>query len=116
MRKLFLAVAILTTACGPFHRGPSGGATVVFNNQTTDQADVYATSGLEPIRIGTVFGGQTSSLNVPATVVGSGSMSIIAHLLAGPNISSGSFTIGAGQTAEIRLPSDKRNLVITAVH
>ena len=118
MRKLFLAITILSTACGPFHRGSSGESTVIFNNQTTDQADIYAsTSGADPIRIGTVFSGQTSRMTVPATIVGSaGLVTITARLLAGPRVSTGPFSFGSNQTAELRLPSDMKLIVVTAVH
>jgi len=112
-----IAALAIAVACGPFHRGPSGEATVVFNNQTTDQADIYAsTSGADPIRIGTVFSGQTTRMSVPATIVGQANLvTITAHLLAGPNVSSGPFSFGSGQTAEMRLPSDKHLIVVTAV-
>ena len=118
MRALILALATLSMACGPFHRGPSTGATLVFNNQSIDQADIYATTGAsDPVRIGTVLAGQTATINVPATYVASGSqVNIRAHLLAGPNVSTGLFSLGAGQTAELRLPPDARNIIIVSIH
>src|SRR5690348_1180916 len=43
-------------ACGPLHRGngPTQTATVIFSNESIDQADVYAVvSGSQAVRIGT---------------------------------------------------------------
>jgi hypothetical protein len=117
MRTLALALAVLLTACGPFHLGSSGGASVVFTNQTTDQADVYAsTVATDPVRIGTVLAGQTSTISVPATVVGrAGQLSIVAHLVAGGTVSTGPFSLGVGQTADLRLPADARSIVIVGI-
>src|SRR5690349_17369056 len=56
-------------ACGPLHRGngPTQTATVIFSNESIDQADVYAVvSGSQAVRIGTVFAGRTESLRVPS--------------------------------------------------
>src|SRR5437762_12138333 len=63
------AVVIPAIACGPFHRGGPPDAVVVFKNEATDQADVYALGpGGEPTRIGTVFAGRTDTLRVPTSV------------------------------------------------
>jgi hypothetical protein len=47
-------------ACGPFRKGVGGEpAILVFNNQSLDQATVYAVApGADYIRIGTVMAGQ----------------------------------------------------------
>src|SRR5207247_5747024 len=68
-RAAFLALVGLAGpgACGPFHRGTSASAAIIFKNESLDQADVYA-SGPDgnPVRIGTVFAGATDTLRVPA--------------------------------------------------
>src|SRR5438045_3006288 len=48
----FVFAAALVPACGPLHRGGVPDAVVVFHNQSTDQADVFALgSGGDPQRI-----------------------------------------------------------------
>ena len=104
-------------ACGPLHRGsvPPQTATVVFSNESIDQADVYAVvSQSQAVRIGTVFAGRTESLKVPADVAGRGlNVNIVARLLARRNApSTGPIPIGPGDRYAIRLPADQRQLVV----
>jgi hypothetical protein len=104
-------------ACGPLHRGgmPPQTATLVFTNESIDQADVYAiVSGAQPIRIGTVFAGRTESLKVPGDVTGRGlNVNFVARLLAQRNApSTGPLAIGPGDRFKIRLPADQRQLVV----
>jgi hypothetical protein len=103
-------------ACGPFHRGPSGEATVLFSNQSTAQADVYA-SGPDamPIRLGTVMAGQTSTLTVPTSVVSQGGqVNVAAHLLAQPTgaPATGPFTLHPGDRVRVRLLGDMKTLSV----
>ena len=43
VRTFTAAVALAGAACGPFHLGPRDLATVIFTNDSLEQADVYAT-------------------------------------------------------------------------
>ena len=104
-------------ACGPLHRGglPPQTATVIFSNESIDQADVYAVvSGSQAVRIGTVFAGRTEALKVPRDVAGRGlNVNIVARLLAHRNApSTGPISIGPGDKYAIRLPADQRQLVV----
>ena len=103
-------------ACGPFHRGGQPQtATVVFTNESLDQADVYAViSGSQAVRIGTVFAGRTESLKVPGDVAGRGvNVNIVARLLARRNTpSTGPLPINPGDKFAVRLPADQRQLVV----
>jgi hypothetical protein len=109
------ALFALGAACGPFHMGSDPHATLIFSNESMDQADVYATGsdGL-PIRIGTVFAGRTDTLTVPSTVIGQGgNVNISAHLLARSAVPrSGPITVRAGDQFAVRLPSDETMLVV----
>ena len=113
---LIAAVAGLG-ACASLHRGggPAQTATLVFSNESIDQADVYAVvSGSQAVRIGTVFAGRTESLKVPGDVAGRGlNVNIVARLLARRfTPSTGPLAINPGDTYEIRLPPDQRQLVV----
>lgn len=114
---LVIAAVASLGACGPLHRGggQSQTATLVFINESLDQADVYAVvSGSQPVRIGTVFAGRTESLKVPGDVAGRGlNVNIFARLLARRNTpSTGPLPISPGDRYEIRLPADQRQLVV----
>ena len=104
-------------ACGPFNRaGPQQQpATLVFTNESIDQADVYAVvSGSQAVRIGTVFAGRTESLRVPNDIAGRGAnINVFARLLARRNTpSTGPIPINPGDRYQIRLPADQRQLVV----
>lgn len=89
-------------------------AFVVFDNQSLDQADVYAVvSGGSPTRIGTVFPGRADTLRVPASMVADGAgVSVVARLLARSYAAtSGSLSLRPGDIFEVRLSTDGRNLV-----
>jgi hypothetical protein len=111
-RAICCAIAAISiAACGPFHRGSQPDAVVVFHNQSTDQADVYAIgSGGDPTRIGTVFGNRTETLRVPATVTGGANrVNVIARMF--PNgrvVASGPFTLGPGESMDLTLTGDEK--------
>src|SRR5690349_24770472 len=72
-------------ACGPFHRGSGPPPAILyFTNESLDQADVFAVlPGDQPIRIGTVFAGQTDTLRLPPDVSNRGeNVNVVARLLA----------------------------------
>jgi hypothetical protein len=108
-----LAILVCAAACGPFHRGPSQDGSVVFANESIDQADVYASGpDRNPIRIGTVGGNQTQTLTVPATIVSQGQVNLFVRLLAGGTVSSGLFPLHAGDAMRARLTADQRSLIV----
>lgn len=108
-----VVVATAATACGPFHHGGPTDAIVIFKNQSSDQADVYALgSGGEPIRIGTVFAGRTENLRVPGSVTGGAQrVNVIARIFATPRtVASGPFSLAPGDTMTVTLGSDEKML------
>jgi hypothetical protein len=110
---LFAAVAIAVTACGPFRRGGPPDPIIIFHNQSSDQADVYALgAGGEPVRIGTVFAGRTENLTVPQSITGGAQrVNIIARIFASPRaVASGPFTLAAGDTMAVTLSADEKVL------
>src|SRR5689334_5393645 len=117
MRKSGLAVmfvvALGAAACGGGPSRPNSSvspedpAVLYFQNQSTEQAAVYAVSGGESRRIGTVFAGQLAKLRVPATMVSRGSINIFARLLARNELpQSGSIAIRPGSSFEVTLMPD----------
>lgn len=86
---------------------------VYFSNNSTEQAAVYAVSGGESRRIGTVFAGQLSKLMVPATMVARGSVNIFARLLArNERPSSGMISVQPGSSFEVTLMPDRRTMTV----
>lgn len=86
---------------------------VYFSNNSTEQAAVYAVSGGESRRIGTVFAGQLARLKVPATMVAKGSVNIFARLLArNEQPSSGSISVRPGSSYEVTLMPDRRTMTV----
>lgn len=107
--------ALLLTGCGPFHRGGIPEPAILFHNDSTDQADVYAIgTGGDPIRIGTVFAGRTETLTVPSSIIGGANrVNVIARIFAsGRVVSTGPFTITPGETMDVRLTSDEKMLSV----
>ena len=92
---------------------PEDPAVVYFENQSTEQAAVYAVSGGESRRIGTVFAGQLAKLRVPATMVARGSVNIFARMLARTETpQSGSISIRPGSSYEVTLLPDRRTIMV----
>jgi len=117
VRGLGIALALAATAaCGPLrHRAsPQEQAIVSFTNESLDQADVYAVTAVQAIRIGTVMAGRTENLIVPADIAFRGdNVNVVARLLAQRNRpQSGPITLRPGERLEIRLPMDQRALVV----
>ncbi|MBV9878874.1 MAG: hypothetical protein JO180_00175 [Gemmatirosa sp.] len=101
------AAVLAATACGPLHRGGPPAAVIVFDNQSLDQADVFAehTSG-NRVRIGTVMAGRRESLNIPGSATGSDhSVNIVARLLStGRVLRTGLLNLGPGDRMAVTLP------------
>jgi hypothetical protein len=109
-----LAVSLLVVGCGPVHHGSQPESVVVFHNQSTDQADVYALgSGGDPIRIGTVFAGRTDTLRVPATATAANRVNVIARIFGnGRVVVTGPFSLGPGDSMDVTLTSDEKMLSV----
>ena len=79
-RAVFVMVAALSAAaCGGTNHpntliAREVPAVVYFENASSEQAAVYAVSGGESRRIGTVFAGRLEKLRVPASMVARGSV------------------------------------------
>ena len=104
----------LVAACSPLRRGPmQEPAYLVFANNSLTQADVFIVSpGFGSRRVGTVMSGQTDTLRVPTDIATrGGTVNIVARLLA-RNLApqTGPVSIFAGETYEVRLPTDGRLL------
>jgi hypothetical protein len=111
----FGALLMSAAACGPLRMGNNQRATLIFSNETLDQADVFATiAGTQTVRIGTVLSRRTDTLTVPASVTGQGgNTNIVVHMLAQSYTpSSGPVTLRAGDVLTVRLPPDARSLVV----
>ena len=86
---------------------------VFFSNNSTEQAAVYAVSGGEYRRIGTVFAGQLAKLKVPASMVARGSVNLVARLLArNERPQSGSISVRPGSSYEVTLMPDRRTMLV----
>lgn len=110
-----LALVAFAAACGPFRMGSAETAAIVFTNDSIDQADVYAVGpDGAPFRLGTVLAGQTSTLTVPATVLGQGgNINVAARLLAHNRApQTGAFSLRTGDQVRVRLPSDEKTLIV----
>lgn len=115
-RLALAALLVFGASCAAIKKGSGAPqATLVFSNESLDQADVFAAgpNGVR-LRIGTVMAGRTDTLVVPSAVVSQGgSISVFARLLAKNTVPrSGSFTLSPGDQVRIRLPSDERTLYV----
>jgi len=120
IRLMVIGAATLSAAaCGGAPARANSGvnpeepAMVYFSNHSTEQAAVYAVSGGESRRIGTVFAGQLAKLKVPASMVARGSVNIFARLLArNEQPQSGSISIRPGSSYEVTLMPDRRTMTV----
>ena len=113
---LAASLALAGAACGPFHLGSRDRATVIFTNETLDQATVYAMELSQPVRIGTVLALHTDTLRVPSSVTDAngGQTNIVARILAQSyQPSTGPITLSATDVIRVRLTSDGRSLFVT---
>jgi len=116
-RPTCIAITLLATAaaCGPLRRSNEPPALVVFENQSTEQADVFVVrSAGDRTRIGTVFSTRTDTLRVPATYLsGDGSVNIVARILASARTpSTGSITLRSGERIMVSLPPQANTLTV----
>lgn len=118
-RAVFVMVAALSAAaCGGTNHpntliAREVPAVVYFENASSEQAAVYAVSGGESRRIGTVFAGRLEKLRVPASMVARGSVTIFARLLArNEQPESGAIAIRPGSAYEVTLLPDRRTMTV----
>ena len=111
--RSMLVGSILVAAvgsCGPFHPGAepgTGPTTVVFQNESLDQADLFAVrQSAGALRIGTVMAGRTDTLMIDTGTVPAGeSVDFVARLLASRNTPhSGPVALLPGQWLTVTLP------------
>ena len=104
-----------TVACGPLYRGGPPDAVVLFNNQSLNQADVYAVrTGGPQIRIGSVIANRRETLRVPSSMTAAGSdLTIVARTVSANRVArSGPIPLVAGDTIEVTLSIDERALTV----
>ena len=114
-RRSAFVLAAATTACGPFYRGGAPDAIVLFNNQSLNQADVYAVrTGGPEIRIGSVIPNRREALRVPSSLTAAGSdVTIVARTVASNRTPrSGPISLAPGDTIEVTLAIDERTLSV----
>ena len=112
-----LALVFASAACSSQSRvhgpRPDQTALIVFSNESTEQAAVYAVAGSQQQRIGTVFSLQRMTLKVPSTMLATGTVTIVARLLARNEMpASGSFAVRPGSRWEVRLSPDRRTMSV----
>jgi hypothetical protein len=107
---LCAALGVLVAGCGKFRRGVGEPpATLIFRNDSFDQATVYVVrDGSDSHRLGVVPGGRTDTLVVSSDLI-RGAVNIVARLLARSNYpQTGQVTINPGEWYELTLTSDSR--------
>ena len=113
---LAASLAFASAACGPFHLGSRDQATVIFSNETLNQASVYAMESTQPIRIGTVLALHTDTLRIPSSVIraNGGQTNIVARILTQSyQPSTGPITLAVDDVIRVRLSSDGRSMFVT---
>ena len=113
LRSLVAVVlGVSAAACGRYAKGSGQPpATIVFINESIDQATVYVVApGVEFRRVGTVIPGRTETLTIPADMIArAGTLNIVARLLARPEVpQTGPVTMRAGERYEVRLSANAR--------
>jgi len=114
-RRLGLLIALIAgAACGPFHHVGEPDPVVIFTNESSDQAEVYAVSSGSPFRIGTVSAGRKETLRVPLSVIGgTRTVDISARIFATNRyVHSGTFSLNPGDRVEVRLGADEKLLSV----
>jgi hypothetical protein len=115
---LALAGALTVAACSRNTAGDPGDsapdpALIIFTNESLLQADVFAVvRGAQTRRLGTVFSGQTDSLTLSGDIVMRGNLSLVARLLGGELVGSGTLGLRPGDTVRVVLPLERRLLSV----
>lgn len=105
----FAALGVLGACTSLKRSGPAPAVEpvyIVFSNQATDQATVYARrGGGDTQRIGDVSPGRTESLRLPESMTRDGTVTIIARLLARrASPTTGEIQIRPGERLAVTLP------------
>jgi hypothetical protein len=106
-------VVLAVLGCGGMRRGiPEPPTTIIFTNESIDQATVYVVApGADFRRIGVVIPGRTETLTVPTDFTNRGTVNFVARLLARSEVpQTGTVSISPGQRYQIRLQTDGRIL------
>jgi len=114
-RRSALVWVAATAACGPLYHGGAPDAVVLFNNQSLNQANVYAVrTGGPEIRIGSVIANRREALRVPSSLTSAGSdVTIVARMIASNRTPrSGPIPLAPGDTIEVTLAIDERMLTV----
>jgi hypothetical protein len=105
---LSLGGCVRSTSAG----GPESVA-ISFENQSLEQADVFAVSrGTGARKLGTVFSGRTEALTLPGELARRGDIALVARLLSGYTVGSGVLGVGPGGSVKVTLPLDRKTLVV----
>jgi hypothetical protein len=107
-----------TAACGALHPGSTpdrAPTTIVFQNQSLEQADVFALRrSAGALRIGTVMAGRTDTLTIQPGLIAPGeTVDFAVRLLAKPGTPhSGPVAVSPGQWLTITLPQTEKILSV----
>jgi len=122
MKPLLLAALLTLPAACSRNRNQSqdadvndGPATIIFTNETLNQADLFAVlPGVQARKIGTVMAGRTEELVVPADIVRrSSNLNFVARLLSSSDApGSGPVPLHAGDRLQVRLPMGAKTLFV----
>ena len=122
MRPLLIAALLVLPAACSRNRTQDqdvgindGPATVVFSNESLNQADLFAVMpGVQARKLGTVMAGRTEELVVPADIVRrSQNLNFVVRMLSRSSTpGSGPVPLRAGDRLQIRLPMDAKTLFV----
>jgi len=117
LRLMAVAVGLgVSVGCGGFRGGEAAGdlaARLYFSNESLDETAVYAISGVQQIRIGTVMAGRTDTLVVPPALLGNGTIRLVARPLGRSRApQSGPVPLHAGDELSVRLPLSQNTLIV----
>src|SRR5437868_14403903 len=112
---LMFSLTVGVGACSRHPETAPGADTswIIFTNESLEQADLFAVaSGMGARKLGTVFSGRTDTLKVSGALALSGGVSLVARTLSGGTAGSGSVALHAGEALRVRLPLDRKQLVV----
>ena len=101
--------------CHPQRTGPAESTVpIVFANETVDRADVWAFArDLPRRRLGTVLGGETTTLQVPRKYFAGGYLGFDAEQRGRPNASVDVYNADPDDELRVRLPKDAARLALS---
>ena len=116
-RTLLLASAAVLGGCSRNQVETDPGnvpAAIIFSNESLTQSDLFAviSGSSESRKLGTVFAGRTETLRLPYDMARRGSLSLVARMLNGGLLSTGTVSIRPGDTVHVQLPLNHNMLVL----